>query len=38
MNSVSGHDYVMYGNTSPGITWANDMNDMKHAPGAGLVF
>ena len=38
MVGVLVHDSVLQGYTSPGTTWANDMNFiMNHAPGAGSI-
>ena len=35
MIGVLGHDSALEGYTGPGPTWANEINLMNHAPGAG---
>ena len=38
MNSLLGHDSVLYGYTRLEATWANEMNfGINDAPGAGLI-
>ena len=37
MDGVLDHDSALLDYTGPGTTWANEMNIINHAPGAGSI-